>query len=145
MYDQTDRAYNLRKYTGVSLAWWHSYKWATAKIMVVFGKDFIGPMFHQLFPTREYAPTKMKLPAMTTYLSYIRLAYPHFREKLLTLLDRGDLSARQQTFLTNMKDLCEFFIPVVTRNVVLSTPPLVLFMMNYSKQDFLRLLFMINS
>ena len=124
MYDQSDRAYNLRKYTGVSLAWWHSYKWATAKIMVVFGKDFIGPMFHQLFPTKEYAPTKMKLPAMTTYLSYIRLAYPSFRQQLLDLLGRGDLSVRQRTYLTNLRDLCEYFIPVVTVLLVSNIPPL---------------------
>ena len=123
MYDQSDRAYNLRKYTGVSLAWWHSYKWATAKIMVVFGNDFIGPMFHQLFPTKEYAPTKMKLPAMTTYLSYIRLAYPSFRQQLLDLLGRGDLSVRQRTYLTNLRDLCEYFIPVVTVLLVSNPPP----------------------
>jgi hypothetical protein len=127
MYDQSDRAYNLRKYTGVSLAWWHSYKWATAKIMVVFGKDFIGPMFHQLFPTKEYAPTKMKLPAMTTYLSYIRLAYPSFRQQLLDLLGRGDLSVRQRTYLTNLRDLCEYFIPVVTVLLV-SNIPLLFFL-----------------
>ena len=123
MYDTSDRARNLRKYTGVSLAWWHSYKWATAKIMVVFGKDFIGPMFHQLFPTKEYAPTKMKLPAMTTYLSYIRLAYPNFRQQLLDLLHRGDLSARQQTYLNNLRDLCEYFIPVVTTLLFFLHPP----------------------
>lgn len=127
MYDQSDRAHNLRKYTGVSLAWWHSYKWATAKIMVVFGKDFIGPMFHQLFPTKEYAPTKMKLPAMTTYLSYIRLAYPSFRQQLLDLLGRGDLSVRQRTYLTNLRDLCEYFIPVVTVLLV-SNIPLLFFL-----------------
>lgn len=122
MYDDSDRAYNLRKYTGVSLAWWHSFKWATAKIMVVFGKDIIAPMFHHLFPTSEYAPAKMKLPAMTTYLSYIRLAYPSFRQQLLDLRARGDLSDRQEIWLDNLKDLCEYFIPVVRIFTAFETP-----------------------
>ena len=74
MYDRSGAALRLRKYMGVSLAWWHSHKWATKKIMQVFGKDLIAPMFHHLFPDREYAPEKMKLPAQHNYLTFIRLA-----------------------------------------------------------------------
>lgn len=113
MYDRSGAAVQLRKYMGLSLAWWHSYKWATKKIMQVFGKDIIAPMFHHLFPDREYAPDKMKLPAMTTYLSYIRLAYPSFRDELAISLSRRDLTARQSHVLQNLSDLCEFFIPAV--------------------------------
>ena len=69
----------------------------------------------------------MKLPAMTTYLSYIRLAYPSFRQQLLDLLGRGDLSVRQRTYLTNLRDLCEYFIPVVTVLLV-SNIPLLFFL-----------------
>ena len=113
MYDQSHRAIKLRTYTGVSLAWWHSYKWATTKIMQVFGKDIIAPMFHHLFPNKEYAVAKMKLPAMATYLTFIRLAYPSFKQQLDTAAARADLTARQQAVLGNMTDLVEFFIPVV--------------------------------
>ena len=113
MYDRSGAAVHLRKYMGLSLAWWHSYKWATKKILQVFGKDLIAPMFHHLFPDREYAPDKMKLPAMTTYLSYIRLAYPSFRDELGISLSRRDLTARQSHVLQNLSDLCEFFIPAV--------------------------------
>ena len=98
---------------GVSLAWWHSFKWATKKIMQVFGKDLIAPMFHHLFPEREYAPEKMALPAMTTYLTQIRLAYPRFRQQLNTSLARNDITSRQRHVLANLSDLCEFFIPAV--------------------------------
>lgn len=79
----------------------------------MFGKDLIAPMFHHLFPDREYAPDKMKLPAMTTYLSYIRLAYPSFRDELAISLSRRDLTTRQSHVLQNLSDLCEFFIPAV--------------------------------
>jgi hypothetical protein len=114
MYDQSQRAAKLKMYTGVSLAWWHSYKWATTKIMQVFGKDIIGPMFHHLFPNKEFSVAKMKLPALTTYLTFIRLAYPAFKEQLHTATGRADLTVRQQTVLQNMTDLVEFFIPVVS-------------------------------
>lgn len=98
---------------GVSLAWWHSFKWSTKKIMQVFGKDLIAPMFHHLFPDREYAPEKMSLPAMTTFLTQIRLAYPRFQQQLNTSLARNDITSRQRHVLTNLSDLCEFFIPSV--------------------------------
>ena len=113
MYDQSHRARKLRTYTGVSLAWWHSYKWATTKVMQVFGKDIIAPMFHHMFPEREYSVAKMKLPAMATYLSLIRLAYPSFQLQLRNARAREDLTARQQVVLGNITDLIEFFIPVV--------------------------------
>ena len=113
MYDRSGAALRLRKYMGVSLALWHSHKWATKKIMQVFGKDLIAPMFHHLFPDREYAPEKMKLPAQNNYLTFIRLAYPTFREQLNTSLSRRDLTTRQRHVLQNLSDLCEFFIPAV--------------------------------
>jgi hypothetical protein len=82
--------------------------------MQVFGKDIIGPMFHHLFPNKEFSVAKMKLPALTTYLTFIRLAYPAFKEQLHTATGRADLTVRQQTVLQNMTDLVEFFIPVVS-------------------------------
>ena len=113
MYDRHNAGLQLRKYMGVSLAWWHSFKWSTKKIMQVFGKDLIAPMFHHLFPDREYAPEKMSLPAMTTFLTQIRLAYPRFQQQLNTSLARNDITIRQRHVLTNLSDLCEFFIPSV--------------------------------
>ena len=55
----------------------------------------------------------MKLPAMATYLSLIRLAYPSFQQQLRNATAREDLTARQQVVLGNITDLVEFFIPVV--------------------------------
>lgn len=81
--------------------------------MQVFGKDIIAPMFHHMFPEREYAVAKMKLPSMSTYLTLIRLAYPSFKKQLRIATAREDLTARQQAVLRNITDLVEFFIPVV--------------------------------
>lgn len=116
MYDRNGAAINLRNFTSVSLAWWHNYKWATGRIMVVFGNDFIGPMFHHLFPDRNYDTHKMSMSAKATYLQYIRLAYPHFKDKLDLALQRGDLTLKRRAILQNLSDLCAYFIPVVPRH-----------------------------
>lgn len=113
MYDTSLGGRKLRTYTSLSLAWWHSYKWATTRIVQVFSNDFIGPMFHFLHPRRVYCPDKMKLPATSTYLSYIRLAYPSFRQQLSRALQNDVLLPPQKTLLKNLQAMCEFFIPVV--------------------------------
>jgi hypothetical protein len=114
MYEKTNAGASLRKYTFCSLAWWHSYKWTTQQAVKVFSSDFLAPWFHHLWPNREFSVSKISHPARTTYLSYIRLAYPKFREQLKNALDRAGLNQRQVALLTNLRDLCEFFIPVVS-------------------------------
>lgn len=113
MYDQTSGGTLLRKYTGISLAWWHNYKWAVHRVMDVFGKDFIGPFFHHLFPDVNYSTEKMTHTARTIYLQYILLAYPSFKDRLNVALLRTDLTSPIVSLLTNLSDLCEYFLPVV--------------------------------
>jgi len=114
MYDKTNAGAILRKYTHCSLAWWHSYKWATKEVVKVFSSDFLAPWFHHVWPQREFDAAKISHPARTTYLSYIRLAYPRFRVLLDKALAKEGLNQRQVVLLTNLKDMCEFFIPVVS-------------------------------
>ena len=113
MYDTSDAGAILRRYTGLSLAWWHSYKWCTKLIMKVFADDFIAPMFHFLFPGREFNVDKSRHTANTVMLSYIRLAYPTFKDQLSEALTQPTLSLRGKTLLTNLQSLCEYFIPTV--------------------------------
>ena len=119
MYDQSNAAKKLRECCGVSLAWWHSFKWATKMIMRVFATDFIAPLFHELFPFNEFSVDKMGLPSQTCILTYIRLAYPSFRDQLSQTRNRGDLSIRNQALLDNLFHLCEFFILTVTAIIVI--------------------------
>ena len=113
MYDRSGGGVVLRRYTGLSLAWWHSYKWCTKLVMKVFADDFIAPMFHFLFPGREFNVDKSRHTANVTILSYIRLAYPSFKEQLTSTLADPSLSLRGKTLLTNLQSLCEYFIPTV--------------------------------
>lgn len=113
MYDRSNCGGKLRKYTSVSLAWWHNYKWATKQIFRVFSSDIMAPLFHHLFPDRKLHVDELSLPSMVTYFNYIRLAYPAFMSNLLNAISVQDLTPRQRTILINIRDLCEFFIPVV--------------------------------
>ena len=114
MYDRSGAGHRLRDYMGVSLAWWHNYKWATKRLLIVFNLDFIAPFFHFLYPSKQFDVMKISHTSATTYLSYIRLAYPRFRNNLKTALDDPVLLPRQRAILQNLFDLCEFFIPVVS-------------------------------
>jgi hypothetical protein len=113
MYDRSGGGVRLRTYAGCSLAWWHSYKWATKRILIVYASDFIAPLFHYLFPTRQFDSNKCSHTVATTILSYIRLAYPRFKTPLREQLANPTISVRQRTILQNLQHLCEFFIPVV--------------------------------
>lgn len=56
---------------------------------------------------------KMKHTSITTLLTYVRLAYPSFKQYLMTSLNNPLLNVRQRSLLENLKGMCEFFIPVV--------------------------------
>ena len=114
MYDASTCGRHLRKYVGVSLAWWHNYKWATARIFTVFAPDFIAPFYHSLFPDRSCDVNKMSHPAITTILSYMRIAYPSFRDALINAIESDDhMPPRSLDLLHNMYTMLEYFIPVV--------------------------------
>lgn len=116
MYDGSGCGVKFRKFAGVGLAWWHSYKWCTKYIMKVFASDFIVPFIHYMFPTRTIKLDSMDHTNHVAYLTYIRLSYPRWKGELAAALARPMLNPRQRTLLTNMKDLCEYFIPVVCLN-----------------------------
>jgi hypothetical protein len=116
MYDGSGCGVKFRKFAGVGLAWWHSYKWCTKYIMKVFANDFIVPFIHYMFPTRTVKLESMDHTNHVAYLTYIRLSYPRWKQELAEALAIPTLTVRQKTLLTNMQDLCEYFIPVVCLN-----------------------------
>lgn len=99
---------------GISLAWWHNYKWASHAICSTFGRDFIGPFFHQLFPDRAFDISKMQLPAISTLLTYLRLAFPALKKQLLKAKEGEELSVSSKTMLDNLWVMFDYFIPVVS-------------------------------
>ena len=115
LYDKNGAGVHLRKYMGWSLAWWHNYKWATYRIMSVFAVDFIAPLFHTLFPDRNFSVKMMSVPSCTAILSYIRLSYPKVKPELdAAILQGNTVHPKQMILLLNLRDLFEYFIPTVS-------------------------------
>jgi hypothetical protein len=114
MYDISGAGRHLRRYTAVSLALWHNIKWATARICILFGNDFIGPFFHRLFPDHCYDPKKMSHPSLTSILSIMRLSYPSFKEELVKARQTPRLTPRARALLDNLFHMFEMFIPIVS-------------------------------
>ena len=114
LYDKNGAGIHLRKFMGWPLAWWHNYKWATYRIITVFAVDFIGPLFHNLFPDRTFNVKQMSVPSATAILSYIRLSYPAVNGDLDAAIALGNtVKPSQMILLKNMRDLFEYFIPTV--------------------------------
>ena len=113
MYDKSNSGIHLRKYVHASLALWHNYKWASAKLLQVFGRDFIAPLFHQIFPDRSIDISSMSHSMISTLLSYMRLSFPSFRDDLKNQYENANHGSLKWTQLNNMWHLLEYFIPVV--------------------------------
>lgn len=112
MYDTSGVGDSFRRSTIVLLGSWHIYKMATTCVWRLAGPDFIGPLFHQMFPTSKY-PTNPRLVLATRILSLIRLAYPSFKPEVESALGREAKSRFEKAHLANLRDLCEWFIPKV--------------------------------
>ena len=90
----------------------HIYKMATTCVWRLFGADFLGPLFHQMFPNSKY-PNNPRLVLAARILSMVRLAYPRFKPELDQAIAREAKSRHEKAHLQNLKDLCEWFIPKV--------------------------------
>jgi hypothetical protein len=113
MYDGSGAGKELRKVTYNGLAYWHTMKIAFFKIYEMFADEFITASFHHLYPGNIFFAKPSYLSAVMVHLTYIRLAYPLFKKQLHAALAKDDLNFEQRVRLSNLKDLCEFFIPVV--------------------------------
>jgi hypothetical protein len=112
MYDLSDGGQRARTRTVITLGYWHSYKQANFLVYKAFAKSFMAGCFPSLFPNIPFFPKPRHLSSIVTLLTYIRLAYPTFRDALATALS-GDVGAAQRKHLENLQALCEFYIPVV--------------------------------
>jgi len=113
MYDASGCMHKFRTHTSVHLAWWHNYKWCSRKVMEIFADDFLAGVFHNLFPAHKFKINYMSHTTVSTYLSFVRLSYPIFREQLNAALANPEVEGQPKIVLTNLLYLCEYFIPVV--------------------------------
>jgi hypothetical protein len=113
MYDASGGGKELRTVAYNGLAYWHTMKIAFFKIYEAFANEFITASFHHLYPAFIFYAKPSYLSSIMVHLTYIRLAYASFRPYLVAALASGNLSFGQKVHLLNLRDLCEYFIPVV--------------------------------
>jgi hypothetical protein len=112
MYDPCGIGRQLKQYVYVNLGTWHTYKHASLVVWRRFGEVFLAGLYHHLYPNSKFK-TNERLAAITQVFVYVRMAYPDFRDQLNAALAKINLSPQSRTCLQNLKDLCEFYIPVV--------------------------------
>ena len=135
----------LYSYTGMApirhdlflvFGYWHAYSYAHIALWKEFRSTFLADAFWAIFPEQKLL-RRPPLVQSSTFFTWIRLAYPTFREplqesvvvarrdmidydiKLVQQLERGILMAKNNPYrpivirLENLQTLMEFAIPVI--------------------------------
>ena len=113
MYDKGNGGSRLKNNVIVTLGWWHTYKIASYTVYKKFSKSFFAGCYHSLFPSKPFREHPQYLSLVIEQLSYVRLAYPFFKDQLQEALDSDHLLDHSKIELMNLQSLCEFFIPTV--------------------------------
>ena len=108
---------NTKMWFGPTLGAWHSYKQANAIIFRMFQSEFFVQLHFEMFPGQPFFFGQKKLTKNVVLFSWIRLAYPSFKEKLSAAIkhmeETNSGSKAGYRHLLNLKFLCEWLIPVV--------------------------------
>ena len=114
MYDQTGGGENLRRYTSVNLAWWHTFKLAAQKIWRKFACDVFAPLWHFLYPSHIFYNKPNSFVCIQAHFVWLMLALPSVQSSIDDMLTRSDLSPAARIFLKDLDFLLNIAIPVVS-------------------------------
>ena len=109
----------MRGWLCVNLGTWHVYKQANSVIWKHWAGRVFAPLFYDLIPDANFNKNAT-LTTIVTFLTYVRLAYPSFRQQLedtlcrMRVVDADPIGVSQ---LRDLKRLLEFFIPVVSHTI----------------------------
>jgi hypothetical protein len=115
MYDPCRVGEALRKHVYINLGTWHVYKHVCLRVWKVYQNTVLAGLFHHLYPNGRVSKHP-RLTVVTEIFNLIRLAYREFKNDLDDALGAECTHLHtpcQLTFLLNLRDLCEFFIPTV--------------------------------
>ena len=77
-----------------------------------YGYMFIASLYQHLFPA-SHAIKKPKLVRIETIFTYLTLSYPSWKRALKAGLDSRDTMPIIRSFMVQLRDLMEVFIPMV--------------------------------
>ena len=116
LYDPSGVGSDMRSWMVLTLGTWHPYKQANKLIWLHWDKRIFAPLFHDLIPQSNFFQGA-RLVTQATYLTYVRLAYPSFKNELkeaIASCEEGGVRRVELSHLKDLQRLCEFFIPVVS-------------------------------
>ena len=100
-----------------SLGMWHSYKQGNIEIFRLYSNDLLMGLHFRMTPGQPFYLKKKKLSPILMIFSWIRLAYPKFRDELMSTIasmeEDNSTSRAGYRHLKNIEFLCEWYIPVV--------------------------------
>jgi hypothetical protein len=118
-YDSSDGARKFRKQTANCLEFWHTFKMGYHLLYRNFADFVFAPLFHHICPGHTFYKKPSRLIQIQEACLSLQLAYrdPVVRAEMAALLakhcDVGSVAAAQRTVLINLRDLIEYFLPVV--------------------------------
>ena len=87
---------------------------ASLAIFSRFRRTIWAPALHSISPLNTVYPDQT-LTQVATLLTQARLAYPHFQLNLKRALTLKQVAPTMKLHLQNLRDVFEFFIPVVSQ------------------------------
>jgi len=115
LYDASGVGQPMCQWMVVTLGTWHPFKQANHVLWKQWSKRIFAPLFHDLIPNARFF-LKPKLATISTFLTYIRFAYPKFRDELEEAIQYCKIHNSRPIELSHLRDLAkliEWFIPVV--------------------------------
>ena len=121
LYDASKVGQPMQRWLCLSLGTWHPYKQACSVIWQHWAERTFGPLFNHIIPGANFN-YKARLPTICTFMSYVRMAYPHIKLNLKSAIETKkakltDNDVIAYSHLVDLKKLCEYFIPVVPQSL----------------------------
>jgi hypothetical protein len=113
LYNPQNQLEFFRTNFAVVLGWWHPYKVASESLFFSFLPTFLGRAWHSLYPSQKISSTT-DLSLLEDFFGILSCAYPTFRANLLHLSARADANDYYFQDIQNLRDLFEFFLPIVS-------------------------------
>ena len=120
MYDNSEVGKPYRSWCCVQLGTWHSYKQACTVVWGHWAARVFAPLYNFLINNANFRK-KARLTTIARFLTYVRLAYPFFRQELKDTISEvraANLDNVAKTQLYDLTKLLVYFIPVVCITVV---------------------------
>ena len=114
MYDNSDGGLKFRKYCGVSLGWWHTYKHVALTVWKTFAQTIWAPLFHFLYPGETFYPKSKNLTHVLALYQCCMGAYRGICKNLRRDYEDPALSLPVKVAIRELLFVFDYALPVVT-------------------------------